>query len=289
MSDSVDLTKKIEDSDKTEAVIVSDETLLPVEEKNDVDVPQYNALQNKMNEASSMISDIVLKNYLSKLTEFEVVPLDESLKQISDIRFFKINEMVYQNDEYSTYKFASVYNSVQNLNCGVYIIVDSDGKKTDFYMGVRSLDNKRTTSSLKDTLKNALAGQFPGVKTKNILYAEAESFLSEISDKNLVSVSCVAKNKDNEIKENQKYLQGLEKLALAMQGQSYTAIVLATSTSPSQLAEIRRGYEAIYTSLSPFANSQISYSSSSALSVSEAFTHGTNFSSTHTDSITEQI
>lgn len=289
MSESVDLTKKdnvvVDTLTETDNLLINDN----MEYAAKADVPQYNELQNKMNAASSMISDIVLKNYLSKLTEFEVIPLDESFKQISDIRFFKINEMVYQNDEYSTYKFASVFNSVQNLNCGVYIIMNSDGKKTDFYMGVRSLDNRRTTSSLKDTLKNALVGQFPGVKTKNILDSEAVELLSKISSKNLVSVSCVAKNKDDEIKENQKYLQGLEKLALAMQGQSYTAIVLATSTSPSQLAEIRSGYESIYTSLSPFANSQISYSSSSALSISEALTHGTNFSNTHTDSITEQI
>lgn len=99
------------------------------------------------------------------------------MKKISDIRLFKINEIVYQNDEYSTYKFASVFNSVQNLNCGVFIIADSDGKKTDFYMGVRTLDNKRTTKSLKDTLRNALVGQFPGVKTKDLLDPEAEDFL----------------------------------------------------------------------------------------------------------------
>ena len=106
--------------------------------------------------ASRLVDDLVLKKYLRNLSELEVKPLDDSLKKISDIRIFKITEMVYQNNEYSTYKFASVFNSVQNLNCGVYIIADSDGRKTDFYMGVRSFDSKRTTKSLKDTLRNAL-------------------------------------------------------------------------------------------------------------------------------------
>ena len=161
--------------------------------------------------------------------------------------------MVYQKDEYSTYKFASVFNSVQNLNCGVFIIADSNGEKTDFYMGVRSLDDKRTTKSLKDTLRNALIGQFPGVKSEDLLDPQAEAFLANIPTKNIASVSCVANNKDEDFKDNETFIQGLEKLALAMQGQKYTAIVLAKSTSSEQLNEIRRAYETIYTQLSPFA------------------------------------
>ena len=81
--------------------------------------------------ARLLVDDIVLKNYLTSLTDFEIIPLDESLKQISDIRFFKISEMVYQSNEYSTYKFASVFNSLQNLNCGIFIIADSNGEKTE--------------------------------------------------------------------------------------------------------------------------------------------------------------
>ena len=126
--------------------------------------PSLIELQSNLEDASRLVDDIVLKKYLYRLNDLDIVPLDEDLKKISDIRIFKINEMVYQNDEYSTYKFETVFNAVQNLNCGVFIIADSNGKKTDFYMGVRSLDNKRTTKSLKDTLRNALSGQFAGVK-----------------------------------------------------------------------------------------------------------------------------
>ena len=190
-------------------------------------VPSYESLQIGLSEASKLVDDIVLKKYLYKLTDLEIIPLDDSLKKISDIRLFKITEMVYQNNEYSTYKFASVFNAVQNLNCGIFIVVDSNGEKTDFYMGVRSLDDKRTTKSLKDTLKNALIGQFPGVKTEDLLDPVAEEFLGNVSTKNIASVSCVAKNKDEEFKDNETFIQGLEKMALAMQGQKYTAIVLA--------------------------------------------------------------
>ena len=172
MSDKVILGKKdnipSESDNNNELVTVG---------KTKSNVPSYGSLQTGLSEASKLVDDIILKKYLYKLTDLEIIPLDDSLKKISDIRLFKITEMVYQNNEYSTYKFASVFNAVQNLNCGIFIIVDSNGEKTDFYMGVRSLDDKRTTKSLKDTLKNALIGQFPGVKTEDLLDPVAEEFL----------------------------------------------------------------------------------------------------------------
>ncbi len=244
-------------------------------------VPSYQSLQTGLAEAGRLVDDIVLKKYLHKLTELEIMPLNDNLKKISDIRLFKITEMVYQKNEYSTYKFASVFNAVQNLNCGVFIVANSNGKKTDFYMGVRSLDNKRTTKSLKDTLRNALSGQFPGVKTEDLLDPQAEVFLENIAFRNIASVSCVAKNKDREFKDNETFIQGMEKLALAMQGQEYTAIILARSTPAEQLEETRRAYEMIYTQLSPFANMQLSYGTNTALNISDAFSHGTATGSSH--------
>lgn len=257
---------------------ITDE-VLPKPESN---LPSLDTLKAQLAESSELVEDIVLKKYLHRLTDLEVIPLPNELKQISDIRLFRITEMVYQKDEYSTYKFASVFSAVQNLNCGVFIIADSNGQQTDFYMGVRSLDDKRTTKSLKDTLRNALIGQFPGVKSVDLLDPQAEKFLAEIPTKNIASVSCVANNKDDDFKDNETFIQGLEKLALAMQGQRYTAIVLAKSTPADQIDEIRRAYETIYTQLSPFANMQLSYGSNMALSISDALSHGTTTGSTYT-------
>ena len=160
--------------------------------------PDYEQLQKNLAEASKLVDDIVLKKYLHKLTSLNIVPLDKSLKNIAAIRFFKITEMVYQNNEYSTYKFASVFSAVQSLNSGVFIIADSDGMRTDFYMGVRSFDGKWPLDTLEKTLCNALRGQFPGVQIQKLMEDETSEFLSGIQEKSIASVSCVAKNKDEE-------------------------------------------------------------------------------------------
>lgn len=194
---------------------------------------------------------------------------------------FKISEMVYQRNEYSTYKFASVFNAVQGLNCGVFIVADSDEEKTEFYMGVRSLDNKRTEASLKRTLENALRGQFPGVKTENLSNQEAEEFLARIPKKNIAAVSCVANNKDDELNDDERFIQGLEKLALALRGQRYTAVILARGMSREELAGVRQAYEQVYTGLSPFANMQASYGKNQALNISEALSRGTSRVKSH--------
>lgn len=251
-------------------------------------VPSRDILNSQLAEASWLVDDIVLKKYLTNMTDLELIPLDASLKDIGAIRLFKISEMVYQNNEYSTYKFASVFNSVQGLNCGIFIIADSNGQKTDFYMGVRSLDEARTTQSLKDTLKNALVGQFPGVKTNDLLDRDAQIFLDAVSSKNIAIVSCVAKNKDEEFNNNENFIQGLEKMALAMHGQKYTAIVLAKSIPQETLETTRRAYETIYTQLSPFANMQISYGSNTALSISDAFSSGTTTGTSHSTTSSTQ-
>ena len=267
MYDTVILQKK--SNIKEEMNQINDITEYSIEDKNNV--TPLETLKKNLEVSSKLVEDIILKKYLYKLNDLEIIPLDSDLKRISEIRLFKITEMVYQKDEYSTYKFASVFSAVQNLNCGVFILVDSDGEKTDFYMGVRSLDNKRTTKSLKNTLRNALVGQFPGVKTLDLLDPQAEAFLGDISSKNISSVSCVANNKDDDFKDNETYIQGLEKFVLAMQGQKYTAIVLAKSVPTNFLDDLRHSYETIYTHLSPFANMQLSYGKNEALTVSDAY------------------
>ena len=276
---------KYDDSWKSEYLILMkeneiDNVELSVNESQII--PNYDSIESDMLNASLLVDDIILKKYLYSLSDFELVPLDEELKDINSIRIFKINEMVYQKNEYSTYKLASVFNSVQHLNCGIFIIADSDGRKTDFYMGVRSLDNKRTTSSLKDTLKNTFSGQFPGVKTSDMLDSEAKELLSGFSTKNISAVSCVAQNKSSEFIDNDTYIQGLEKFVTAMQGQKYTIVVLAKSTPSEQLEELRKSYETIYTQLSPFANMQLSYGKNTALSISHSFSHGTSVGTSYT-------
>ena len=110
-----------------------------------------------------------------------------------------------------------------------------------------------------------------------------QRILSNVKTANISAVSCVANSKDSNSHDNRSFIQGLEKLALAMQGKRYTGIILANSTSQEQLSSIRRSYEEIYTQLIPFAKSQISYSSNNSMSVSESSSLGKSISTSITN------
>jgi hypothetical protein len=249
--------------------------------------PSYTNIADGYQAALKVVDDVILKNYVSELSSMEIVPLSKSVLESNirdNVRFFKITEMVYEKDELATYKFASVFNALSITDSAVFIIIDSDGVKTDFYMGVRSLDEYRTISSLKNTVENAMKGQFPGIKTfDDYTVEDMESILNRIKAKSISAVSCVANNKAHEQTSNQSFVQGLEKLVLSMQGEKYTGIIIANGTSQAQLRELRKGYENVYTQLSAFATTQVNYTSNNSFNYSVAETNGNSHAKTHTD------
>ena len=74
--------------------------------------------------------------------------------------------MVYEKEEFTPYKFASVFNSIASNKASIIVLIDCDGVRTDFYIGIRSLEKDITTSSLRKTLNNTMSGHFPGTKTE---------------------------------------------------------------------------------------------------------------------------
>ena len=241
-------------------------------------IPQYEDLAANFSNALQVVDDIVLKDYINQLHNLEIVPLNiDDMDFFDSVRILKITNMVYAKDENITDKFTSVFNALSSLNCTVFIIMDSNGIKTDFYMGIKSTDEKRSTNVFRETLENSLKGQFPGIQTDNCYSDSIETLLSSLPESNVSIVSCIADNKNDDNRENQNFIQGLEKLALSMKGSKYTALILANSINRDQISMIRQGYETIYTQLSPFAKSQINYTEN----------EGTNTSQTRSESISD--
>ena len=130
-----------------------------VSSKNNIEnfsMPSYVDIANSYQNAVKVVDNIILKNYIYDLSKMEIIPLDESILENNvkdNVLFFKINEMVYEKDEFASYKFTSVFNALITTESTIFLIIDSNGSKTDFYMGVRSTDEQKTTSSLKKLLK----------------------------------------------------------------------------------------------------------------------------------------
>lgn len=247
-------------------------------------VPKYANMISRYQKALHVVDDVILKNYITDLSKLDVVPLNNAVSNDfnENVFFFKINEMVYEKDEFASYKFASVFNSLATTKSTVFLIIDSNGERTDFYMGVRSFDDDRTTSSLKSTLENAMTGQFPGIKTTNCTIEEIQKIMRGIKSASISSVSCVADSREEKQNKNEEFVQGLEKLVLSMRGRKYTGIIIANITDQNQLRNLRKGYESVYTQLSPFATMQINYGQNSSMGNNESSADSINESITKT-------
>ena len=264
--------------------------------------------QERSSRAMELVDDIVLKNYLTKLSQLDVVPC--SNVTTDDVILFKINKMVYEKDEYATDKFISVVSAMTYTNSSIYLIVDGHESHTDFYLGIKSEDEHRQKSTIAETFKSSILGQFPGAEIEDYSYVKVDSehsrqdkLLHRISEAVSVS-SCVGipsyKNSKGEYT-NANFIQGIEKFASAMHGKEYTAIILASNVPQNEISAIRSNYEDIYTELSAIATKQLSYSTNESLAnaisrtkgysdtVSNAHTEGVstshtdNTSHTHTD------
>lgn len=225
--------------------------------------------------------DFLRKSYLTNLNQMMIAPIDNSntlpLEEdlIENVRLYRITEMVYQKGESVTDKFTTVFNTLSTYNASVFVIIDSDGKNTNVYLGVRNNENngeiKRSTVTLGDTLKNTLIGNFPGVKIEIENRKKITQLCSSISKQhNVTSVSVVANQKNNEIN-NDQFVQGLEKLALAMNGRQYTGIIIAENQAPQQILEQRKFYQNLYTQLSPLQKEQYTSNQTSTTNKSLSF------------------
>lgn len=279
------------------------------------DLREYRQQIDTAKNALNLVDDVVLKSYLKRLDSMDIASMPEAEGVDSCIVLFKINRMVYEEDEFATDKFISAISSMSFADCSVFLVIDGYRDKTDFYLGVKNNDSKRTTASVADTFKSSLVGQFPGIDIDDCSIVEKgkksslqEQVLRRISNaSSLSSYVGIPAFKDEDGKyDNKNYVQGTEKLAQAMQGKRYTAIILASNLTTDVVTEIRNGYETIYSQLSPMATQQLAYSTNESLAnainrskgvtqgktktqtIGESHTNGTSSSHSKSDSETKK-
>lgn len=253
------------------------------QDAKNANLAELKTYQERSNFAMKLVDDIVLKNYLTKLPNMEIIPAGDEILDTSNIILFKINEMVYEKDEYVTDKFISVVSAMTFTNSSIFLIVDGHKDHTDFYLGVKCEDENRQKNYVADTLKSSILGQFPGAVLEDYSFIQKneerpmqDRLLERMKDAVSIS-SCVGipsyKNSKGEYT-NANFIQGIEKFASAMQGKEYTAVVLASNIGKAEIANIRNGYESVYTELSAMATRQLAYSTNESLANALSRTKG---------------
>ena len=247
----------------------------------------FEVLQQNLYNCLTVVGNEVVKEYLPVLQRCEVVPAnEEELRRLEQepVQFFRINELVYQENEFSVDKLATVFNTLSNKPCTLVLMIRSDGQTNNFYLGVRSRDGQHySTGTMRKMLEQSLLGLFPGSATGDYYNETLAVDLAELEKSGCISsVTCVADYKqEREAQTNKEFIQGLEKFIDSMQGIPFTVVCIANNLTHRDLVGTQQTYEQIYTTLSPFANMQYNYALNNSTSQSQSGTMTRGQTQTH--------
>ena len=90
-------------------------------------------LQNNLQNCLSIVDNEVMKNYVPVLQNCSVIPADDmTISALEQIQFFRISELVYQEDEFSVHKLATIFHALSNKPCTLALMIRSNGQTNDF-------------------------------------------------------------------------------------------------------------------------------------------------------------
>ncbi|GEN81838.1 ATP-binding protein [Sporosarcina luteola] len=244
--------------------------------------------EEKLQRSFTLAEELLERTYLHNLTKYEVSPIPAHIANITvrqNIRLFQITKIVYDKNEDVTEKLINIYNTVGSLGSSLALIIDSDGKEVQLYIGIRS----GNVLSAQDGLEKSFKGNFPGTQLKNIRNSQIETLIDHLftgdfskEQRTVCSVTGIPAFKDVE---QDQYIQGLEKLIDAMRGEKFSALFLADAVDLNGAEKTRQGYEELYTNLTPFKETTITSGQNDSFAVVKGITEG--ITNTINDSITK--
>lgn len=255
---------------------------------------------NDLTDQLTLADHLVYKKYLTELQNYGMVELSQQMLDVQDpaqcIQLFQLQKLTLKKGEDMFQKLSTVYYSSMAQGCSLAVMIDvpEENVGANIYLGVREDPLKKNMKSRDlDTsskaLQKVLSSNFPGSETRGIPRQEEKELLDGAfgdTQEAVASVSCVAALRDKSRTEDKAFVQGIERFMDAMDGEVYTALFLAEPVSAETQAEIRSGYENLYSSLSPFRKSTWSYSENQSTAVMESLCSGTSHTISDTVSAT---
>ena len=111
---------------------------------------------NKLMLSLELSKNVITKDYLCKLSEYEVADIPEKLKQL-DIseytRMFKFKKMVYDKNENVIDKLVTVLNAAYSSKATVVTLISGHKFFTEYYVGIVGKDIEQRRKSNMKTAK----------------------------------------------------------------------------------------------------------------------------------------
>lgn len=235
---------------------------------------------------------IITKNYLDRLETYDLIcPSEEDIDiDVSSCgAFFKLQKLVLNKEENFLNKLTTIVNVASSIECSLATVIRSNGDSIEYYVGIISKHYREDKSSSRNRRKADVAA-FRGALTGNLMGSEMEEVAREevwkfceetfqTPEQCFSAVSGIVALRDDEDKSMEGYVQGIENLVDSLRGQTYTIVMFADPVTTSEIQVMKQGYELLYTQLSSFLKTSVTFNESDSVSLSKA----------HTDGVTEGI
>ena len=199
----------------------------------------------------AVANQFVKRSYLNDLTEYEVVPLAENQKKFQSIRLYHIDKLIFDKSEDVNDKLVSVFNTVQNTRSALVMLLRGTVDGVELYLGVQS---NREVSVADRVFSKSLLGNFPGSIATRVPQQELADLLTDITTVDDDSMNLTTLNVIPAIRNEEDFVQGIEKYIDTMKGEEYVCMLIASSISNKECEDRLRGYEQLYTTLYPLSN-----------------------------------
>lgn len=228
----------------------------------------------------TVADNFIKRTYLSELSNYEVIPIEDHRKRFQAIRLYRIDKLVYDKNEEVNDKLVSVFNSVQNTRSNLLLILRGTKDSVEFYVGVQS---NQEIGIADKVFSKSMLGNFPGSVLTKVPQGDVATLLTDMTSfeehtENLTCLNVTPANRNPD-----EFVQGMEKYIDTMRGEEYVCMLLASSISDVECEMRLRGYEQLYSTLFPLSNMSLAHGTS----VGDTFTEG--YSSSVSNAVSESI
>ena len=213
-------------------------------------------MEKTLNPALENASEIITREYLSRLESYEIaIPTEEDLDiDIAECgKLYRLTKLVTNNEENFLHKLTTIVNVASSIGSSVVTIIKSDGTSIDFYFGILSknarmhdwADMQRREADAT-AFKGALLGNLAGSEIQELSSENVKDFCHEVfsgKDNCYSSVSGIVALRDEENNKTGNYVQGIENLVDSLKGQDYTVSMRTDYVGCTELKRVKTGYE----------------------------------------------
>ena len=227
-------------------------------------------VKKQFSDAIGSFDTIITKSYLSHLTSYEVVPCTN--EPISNMRWVKVNEIVYEKNEFFVDKLSMLYNALHSSARNVCFLLrrgycTSNKSAVEIFIGTTDANSDDDKNVSGDILQRGLKGLFPGVSSEVSCDIIKELKASLENDNAISCVSGVASLRENDKRE--RFVQGLEKLIDSTSGLKFAVCFVAERVEDSECSSILSNYESLHSAIAPMSEMQLSFSQNETRGINE--------------------